>query len=72
MHEILELHTGALGGAPMGSDEIYDVYSVFALLPEVVESPFFRSFHYLVLLSAFIGVPTTSIGVSRTLRLPEQ
>jgi hypothetical protein len=55
----------------MDADEIYDVYSVFALMPEVVESPFFRRLNYLVLLSAFIGVPSALAGASTALHLAE-
>ena len=56
--------------ARMGAYEARDVYGVSALMNEVVESPTFRS-HYLVLLSALVGVPSALIGVSRSLRLPE-
>jgi hypothetical protein len=63
---------GAIEGAPHGADETYDVYSVFALMPEVIESSYFRHLHYLALLSAFIGVPSSLIGVSKALRVPER
>ncbi|MGZ5033606.1 MAG: hypothetical protein ACXWAC_10455 [Usitatibacter sp.] len=52
--------------AQITADEAYDVY---AMVSGVAESPDF-SHHFLMLLSAFIGVPGTFRGTSRKLSLP--
>jgi hypothetical protein len=51
---------------PMAADEAYDV---FGMVADVASSADFNH-HFLMLFSAFIGVPGTFSGTSRKLSLP--
>jgi hypothetical protein len=52
--------------APIAADDDHDLYE---MVSEVATSPEF-SHHFLLLLSAFIGVPGTLTATSRKLSLP--